>query len=136
MPVFGTLRGFTTDEYINRITRGYYEECKGVAPFMLGDYYPLTPYSLELDAWIAWQFNRPEEGDGMVQAFRRSRNEDVSSMTFRLRGLTPSAVYEVTDLDKEEPVQISGSSLLAKGLSVEITSDPGSALIVYRKVTE
>ena len=38
---------------------------------MLGDYYPLTSYSLQPDHWIAWQFNRPETGDGVVQAFRR-----------------------------------------------------------------
>lgn len=36
-----------------------YAECAKIAPDMLfGDYYPLTPYSLSEDAWIAWQFDR------------------------------------------------------------------------------
>ena len=32
-----------------------------MAGYMMGDYYPLTPYSLGGDRWIAWQFNCPEE---------------------------------------------------------------------------
>ena len=43
-----------------------------VADCFLGDYYPLTPYSLGEDCWIAWQFDRPEQGEGMIQAFRRA----------------------------------------------------------------
>ena len=31
-----------------------------------GDCYPLTSYSLEDSVWMAWQFNRPELGRGMV----------------------------------------------------------------------
>ena len=27
---------------------------------MLGDYYPLTPYSIQPADWIAWQFDRPD----------------------------------------------------------------------------
>ena len=48
--------------------------------------------------WAAWQFNRPEQGDGMVQAFRRDKSEDPAT-DIRLRGLDPSATYKVTDLD-------------------------------------
>ena len=43
------------------------------AKYYFGDYYPLTPYSLENDVWMAWQFDCPEQGEGMVQAFRRGR---------------------------------------------------------------
>ena len=51
-----------------------------------GDFWPLTPYSLENNVWMAWQFDRPEAGEGVVQAFRRAENGDESA-TFRLRGL-------------------------------------------------
>jgi alpha-galactosidase len=47
------------------------EQWRKVAPYYYGDYYPLTPYSLDKTAWIAWQFDCPEQGEGMVQAFRR-----------------------------------------------------------------
>lgn len=46
------------------------ERWRDLSPYYLGDYYPLTPYSLEPDAWIAWQFDCPEAGKGIVQAFR------------------------------------------------------------------
>ena len=52
--------------------RRIYDDCRKVAPYMLGDYYPLTPYSLDNSLWIGWQFDCPEKGEGMVQAFRRA----------------------------------------------------------------
>jgi alpha-galactosidase len=109
-----------------------YSECRAVAPYMLGDYYPLTPYSLELDRWIGWQFNRPEQGDGLIQAFRRSANQETSQ-TFHLSGLDPAAQYEFTDFDAEGTTSYSGRELMEKGFSIELTDCPGSAVIVYKK---
>jgi alpha-galactosidase len=97
-----------------------YGECRKIAPLMLdGDYYPLTPYSLAHDQWIAWQFNRPEEGDGVVQAFRRARCGNAS-LVCRLRGLDPDARYEVTNFDVPGTTLASGKDLMEKGLTVEI----------------
>jgi hypothetical protein len=31
----------------------------------------IMPYSLDRKAWIAWQFDCPERGEGAIQAFRR-----------------------------------------------------------------
>jgi len=98
---------------------------------MLGDYYPLSPYSLKLDQWIAWQFNRPEQGDGMIQAFRRD-NCDEPEKIFRLSGLNPAAQYEITNLDLEGSKTISGKELLEKGLKIEIKDKPGSTVITYK----
>ena len=56
------------------------------APYYFGDYYPLTPYSLDPKVWIAWQFDCPEQGEGMVQAFRRAESV-YESARFTLRGL-------------------------------------------------
>jgi alpha-galactosidase len=46
-------------------------EWRRIAPYFTGDYYPLTPYTPENDAWIGWQFDRPDLGEGMVEVFRR-----------------------------------------------------------------
>ena len=109
-----------------------FDECRKIAPMMLADYYPLTPYSLQLDQWIAWQFDRPEEGDGVVQAFRRDRcNEAVQ--TYRLRGLDPAAAYEITNFDVTGSIRSSGKDLMEKGLAVEIRDQPGAAVIVYKR---
>ncbi|MFM8655263.1 MAG: GH36 C-terminal domain-containing protein, partial [Verrucomicrobiota bacterium] len=69
-----------------------------VAPFYLDDYYPLTPYSLEPNVWMAWQFDRPETGEGVVQAFRRKEAKEAS-VKFPLQGLDPKGKYEVENLD-------------------------------------
>jgi alpha-galactosidase len=106
---------------------------RDVADCMLGDYYPLTPYSLENDRWIAWQFDRLEQGDGMVQAFRRDASGEPS-MSFRLHALEPGAQYEVTDVDAGTPKTFSGRELLERGLAVAIDSQPGSVVVKYKKI--
>jgi alpha-galactosidase len=106
---------------------------RSIAPLYFGDYYPLTPYSLGEATWIAWQFNRPEEGDGMVQAFRRDKNEEASK-TFRLSGLDPKARYEIRNLDSETPERASGKDLMDKGLTVTIGEKPGAAVLTYKRV--
>jgi alpha-galactosidase len=100
---------------------------------MLADYYPLTPYSLQPDQWIAWQFNRPEQRNGVVQAFRRDKSEEASR-TLRLSGLDSAAQYELTDFDVEGTTRVSGKDLMEKGLVVEIKSKPGAAVIAYRRI--
>jgi alpha-galactosidase len=102
------------------------------APNFLGDYYPLTPYSLDGTAWMAWQFDRPESGEGMVQAFRHS-DSVYDSIQVRLRGLEPDAVYTLTNLDVEGEMHKKGSDLMSGKLSIPIKDQPGSAVILYKK---
>ena len=115
---------------------------QGVAPmtqynqirhYYFGDYYPLTPYSLNDDTWIAWQLDRPDLNEGMVQAFRRPNAAANSSMTFTLRGLDPTADYTVDDLDTPGTVTMTGTAIMNPGLPVTIGSAPGSAIITYSK---
>jgi alpha-galactosidase len=116
----------------NAATKLAYDECRSVAPFMLGDYYPLTPYSIQPTDWIAWQFDRPDLGGGVIQAFRRDKNASPMQV-LRLTGLAPAAKYEVTDLDGGAPKIMSGKDLTEQGLPVEIKTRPGSAVIFYKK---
>ena len=95
--------------------------------------HPLTPYSLKLDEWIAWQFDRPEQGDGVVQAFRRDKCEE-STKTFRLSGLDPAAQYELTNFDVEGTTRVSGKELVEKGLAIEIKGKPGAAVITCKRL--
>ena len=82
---------------------------------------------------MAWQFDRPEMGEGVVQAFRRDKCI-FESGRLPLQGLDPAARYEVTDLELGKPQQISGRELTEKGLLVTIAGRPGAVLITYRKV--
>ena len=120
-------------------------QLKLVRPYYYGDYYPLLPCSANSDCatdpskersaafeWAAWQFNRPEQGDGMVQAFRRDQDQEPAQ-NLRLRGLDPAAMYEVTNLDAKSPNTISGNNLMQQGLHVEIKEKRGAAIIIYKK---
>ena len=100
------------------------------SPNFFGDYYPLTPYRLENDVWMAWQFDRPEAGKGMVQAFRRANSPDESSC-FNLRGLDPDAHYKLTNLDVQGFKEMTGRELTEKGLKIVIKDQPGTAIITY-----
>jgi alpha-galactosidase len=115
------------------LAKRLFAELKRIGPDFLGDFHPLTDYSLANNVWMAWQYNRPEAGQGMVQAFRR---QDCSEATqvFRLRGLDPAAQYEMANFDVESATIMSGKDLMDKGLTVEIKDKPGAAVIVYRRM--
>ncbi len=85
-------------------------------------------------AWMAWQFDRPEPGEGMVQVFRR-HNSFYESARLKLRGLEPKARYAVVNLDAPAARQeVTGSELMDKGLRVEIPASPAAAVMRYRKL--
>jgi len=137
---------FIPDDFPFDWMRSMVAELKLVRPYYYGDYYPLLPCSLNSDCdtdpvkersaafeWAAWQFNRPDQGDGMIQAFRRDENaEAVKNLV--LRGLDAAASYEVTNLDTKIPQRISGKDLMERGARVEMASKRGAAVILYKKI--
>jgi PKD repeat protein len=103
-------------------------ELRQIAPVMLGDYYPLTPYSLTNTLWMAWQFDRPDTGQGVVQIFRRT-NSAVPSMQFQLKGLNSAQLYDVQDFDRGDLGIYTGNQLMATGLTVQLA--PQQSAILY-----
>jgi alpha-galactosidase len=103
-----------------------------IAPNYYGDFYPLTPWTRDETAWMAWQFDRPEAGEGMVQVFRR-HNSFYESARFKLFGLDAEADYMVANLDSGEQERHSGRVLLNDGLPVTIAASPDVVTFTYRK---
>jgi alpha-galactosidase len=103
-----------------------------VEPYLLSDFYPLTPHSLEANAWLAWQFDEPGQG-GAVQAFRRAECPE-ETLTLKLQGLDAKANYEMENLDDGSVKKASGKDLMETGLTVTVKDKPGAALYVYRVV--
>ena len=101
--------------------------------YYYGDFYPLTAYRTENDVWMAWQFDKPAAGGGMVQAFRRPHSPAVS-MRFKLRGLDRQARYRVRDLDRQNSQVVSGAQLAADGLLISLPEPRSAAVIVYHKL--
>lgn len=110
------------------------EQWRTIAPCFLGDYYPLTSFSGENDVWMAWQFNRPEAGQGLVQAFRRA-DCVYESARFKLHGLVDEARYEVRDLDQPDSTTVlTGRELAETGLLVTLKRPSSAALITYKRL--
>ena len=77
-------------------------------PYFSGDFYPLQSYSLDNEAWAAWQFHRPDLDEGCVIAFRRPHSP-VIAITARLQGLAADASYALEDLDDGTIEQSTGA---------------------------
>lgn len=107
---------------------------KALVPCMYGDYYPLTPYSLANDTWMAWQFNLPEKGRGFFQGFRRE-NCPTETVTVKLRGLEPEASYKVVQLDGGVPRTLLGSDLMA-GFVVKSPTKRSALVYTYERISE
>ena len=112
------------------VKRGY-DEVRRIAPLMLGDYYPLTPYSLATDQWIAWQFHRSDLGEGMVQAFCRPDAAN-DALTVKLHGLDPKQRYEIENFDGGKDVH-TGSELM-NGYTITLRQKPAAALLRLRAI--
>ena len=113
--------------------RGLVEPWRKLSENCTGDYYPLTPYTQDAAAWIAWQFDRPEAGQGAVQAFRRHECP-ASRLQVRLRGLDPRATYALTDLGNSAEKTLSGRDLVESGLTIECLDQPGAVNLLFRQV--
>ncbi len=109
------------------------DEYRAVRQGFYGDYYPLTDYSVSDDDWMAWQFDKPETGWGMVQVFRRPQCMYVSAQ-MPLNALQETAAYELTNCNTQEKIRLTGQELTQKGLMIEMDTCPGSALFTYQKI--
>ena len=107
-------------------------EFRSMRDYFYGDYYPLTEYATGDDAWAAFQWDRPEERDGIVAAFRRPMAPQAS-IVVRLGGLEAEGDYEVSYEDYGVAVVKSGREL-AEGLTLKIPEAPASLLVKYRRV--
>jgi alpha-galactosidase len=109
-----------------------FDQFETVRDCCTGDFYPLLSFTLEKDAWAAWQFDRPDEGDGVIAAFRRQESP-FPKMETKLKGLLPESTYELKDLDTGIVTTYTGSELMTTGFEITISKQPGSVLISYKR---
>jgi len=99
-----------------------------------GDFYPLTSWTRDNTQWMAWQFDRPEAGTGLVQVFRRE-DSYYEAARFKLRGLEAGARYRVANFDEPDAArEFTGGELMDPGLPVSLRSQPAAAVVTYSKV--
>ncbi|HOZ47728.1 MAG TPA: alpha-galactosidase [Candidatus Hydrogenedentes bacterium] len=111
--------------------RALFEQWRSISPCYYGDFYPLTSYSLAKDAWMAWQFHRTQDDQGVVQAFRREESVYVAA-AFPLHGLDPDREYSVTNIESGESATHTGQELMREGFEIAIREKPGARVFAYR----
>ena len=57
---------------------------------LYGDYYPHTPFHRSAEQWVAWQFDCPETGCGLVQGIRFPASPQ-ETLTIHPKGIRPDA---------------------------------------------
>jgi alpha-galactosidase len=83
-------------------------------PYWTGDYYPLTPWTMDADRWMAWQLHRSDLDAGIVLAFRH-KDSPYSTLQVELRGLKPAQAYRVQFIDDQH--QVADKTLTGRDLS-------------------
>lgn len=81
---------------------------------------------------MAWQFDRPDLGEGMLLVLRWVHNTNKQLQVFFL-GLEQAASYELHSLDDDLATEYSGNELLVSRVNIAVDEQPGSALIVYKR---
>jgi len=108
-------------------------EFREVQPYFHGDFYPLLSYSLAPDTWTAWQWNRPENNDGLIMILRRA-SSPFPAMELKLQKLQPDAIYDVEMRSGYAHVptrKMKGSDLTH--LTISLHDSPDSMLIFYKR---
>ena len=100
-------------------------------PYWSGDYYPLTPWTMDADRWMAWQLHRADQDSGIVLAFRH-KDSPSPTLQVELRGLNPAQKYQVQFIDEEHHVAektLTGQDLRA--LELRLPARHTSLLVRY-----
>ncbi len=103
--------------------------------YVTGDFFPLYVQTTSAQEWCVYQWNRPEEGDGMILAFRRHESP-IEVLWVVPQEIEANAAYEVTfspSYKRGKPVELKGKELVT--LRLAITEQPGSLLVEYHKVS-
>ena len=108
------------------------EKYRAIQRYFNGDFYPLTEYSQNDDAWMAYQFDLAAEGEGIVVVLKRPASTFDQAL-LPLKALSNNAHYAITNLDSATTQVLSGAHLSGKGLETSLPKQPDSVVFRYRK---
>lgn len=114
------------DDYDVAQARKMVEIWRGASDLLLGgDYYALTPFSRDADRWVAWQFDRPETGQGLIQGIRHAACTE-GSITVYPQALEPDWDYVLENPETGETIERSGTALLSDGFTFTLPRRSGA----------
>ena len=95
------------------------------------DFYPLTPWADDPNAWLAFQFHDPSDQTGIVQAFRKPA-AGPEPLLLKLKGLDRRETYLVRDWsDPEHPKEMLGEDIAMAGVELKNSGDHGTVVLQY-----
>ncbi|MCX7805613.1 MAG: alpha-galactosidase [Planctomycetota bacterium] len=113
------------DDYDYGMIRKMTDIWRRAADLMIrGDYYPLTPLRRSRDAWIARQFDLPEEGRGFIQAIRLPECRE-EKLTIRPLALRAEISYVLENPESGEVRTLSGQELSGGGFEIALPPEAG-----------
>ena len=105
---------------------------RAAALMLHGDYYPLTPFHRSAAQWVAWQFDRPEQGRGLLQGIRLPACPQ-ETLTVYPQGLRATATYRLENPETGETRELLGGELLRAGFTFALPPRSG-AIWFYQRV--
>lgn len=128
---YSAQENFAYDDEACDWLKGICEEYLKIRPYFYGDIYHLTKPTADETTWAAVQWDRPENGDGMVQVTRREYSPYTESV-FMLKGIKPDKNYIFTDLDGGE-FTLSGKDIAENGFCVKIPEVRTAKIFIYKE---
>ncbi len=108
-------------------------EFRKYSDYLTKDYYPLSEYSEDSSAWMAWQYSDPETTSGIIQVFRRGDSTEVRK-TYYMNGLDPEKTYHVEDIDTGDFIELTGQQLMCDGFTVTLATTVSAPIFYYYPV--
>ena len=128
--LFATL-DIRRDDYDYALARRMIDLWRRASGLLLyGDYYPHTPFHRSAREWVAWQFDSPETGCGLVQGIRLPACPE-ETITIHPKGIRPEATYFFENAETGETRTISGEELIREGFTLALPARSG-AIWFYR----
>ena len=120
------------DDYDYALAKKMIDIWRRVSGLILyGDYYPHTPFRCSAQAWVAWQFDCPETGCGLLQGIRFPASPQ-ETITVHPQGIRPDAMYFFENAETGETRDISGRDLIHDGFTFALPARSG-AVWFYRR---
>jgi alpha-galactosidase len=104
-----------------------------VRPIMVGSkvfhHTPFTPFA-ESSPWVVLEYATPDQRRAVATLFRTSGQGDPLYV-FRPEGLDISRSYRVTFCNRGQTVEISGAQLVNQGITVRLTDNLTSEMLIF-----
>jgi alpha-galactosidase len=131
-PMLSTAMDIRRDDYDYALARRMIDIWRRASELMLyGDYYPLTPFHRSDERWVAWQFDRPEAGCGLIQGIRLPAAPE-ETITIRPQAIRADATYWFENAEAAETTAVSGADLIREGFTFGLAARSG-AIWFYHK---